>query len=75
MDFNGLKGLFRWIGGKKNDELTVVYQTNSYGVEYDGWYIMDGSRLVAGPYFREKDAKGQRTRLLKGYTPASRRPV
>lgn len=39
-----------------------------------GWYIvMDGNLLYAGPYAREKDAKGQLTRLRKGYTPAARK--
>jgi hypothetical protein len=40
----------------------------------DGWYILDVFGLTyAGPYRREKDAKGQLTRLRKGYTPAARK--
>lgn len=39
-----------------------------------GWYILFPSgKLYAGPYKREKDAKGQLTRLRKGYTPAARK--
>lgn len=39
-----------------------------------GWYILDVFGLAyAGPYAREKDAKGQLTRLRKGYTPAARK--
>jgi hypothetical protein len=39
------------------------------------WYIMDGNTVYAGPYSREKDAKGQITRIKNGYTPAARRPI
>lgn len=39
-----------------------------------GWYICLSNDLVyAGPYKREQDAKGQLTRLRKGYTPAARK--
>ena len=40
-----------------------------------GWYLMyDDEEPFAGPYARERDAKGQLTRLRSNYTPASRRP-
>lgn len=39
----------------------------------NGWYIFNGIEAYAGPYSREKDAKGQLTRLRKGYTPAARK--
>lgn len=40
----------------------------------EGWFITDVFGLpYAGPYKREKDAKGQLTRLRKGYTPAARK--
>ena len=41
----------------------------------DGWYIFeqDGA-MYAGPYKTAAAAKGQLTRLRKGYTPAARRP-
>lgn len=43
-------------------------------LEMTGFYICraDGT-AYAGPYTREKDAKGQLTRLRKGYTPAARK--
>ena len=34
----------------------------------------DGN-LYAGPYSREKDAKGQITRIQKNYTPGAKRPT
>jgi hypothetical protein len=69
MALNGLKALFRWIGGEKTSSLTVE------SGDVDGpWYIMDGENILAGPYKTRGAAKGQLTRLLKGYTPASRRP-
>jgi hypothetical protein len=38
-----------------------------------GWFICHKSgHPYAGPYKRAKDAKGQLTRLRKGYTPAAR---
>lgn len=37
------------------------------------YIIRDGERY-AGPYGREKDAKGQITRMKRSYTPAARRP-
>lgn len=70
----GLKALFRWIGGKSH-ELTIRALTERDDHVPTGFYIVDGVNLVAGPYAREQDAKGQLTRLLKGYTPASRRPL
>lgn len=64
---NGLKALFHLRGGKKS--LLTIEQTNA------GFYIMDGEEVFAGPYKTAGAAKGQRTRYLKGYTPASRRPA
>jgi hypothetical protein len=74
MDFLGLKALFRWIGGKKNpvETMTISYLQAGHP-EFDGWYIDKDGIPYAGPYKREKDAKGQLTRLRKGYTPAARK--
>jgi hypothetical protein len=62
-DFLGLKRLFRFLGGKKNQpkEPTIeetldgfwVVNHNGYGLTY------------TGPYKREQDAKGVRTRMLQ----------
>lgn len=66
-------------GGKKNsvDNYTIGFlkgpEERGYGLD-DGFYILDVFGLPhAGPYAREKDAKGQLTRLRKGYTPAARK--
>jgi len=58
----GLKALFLWLGGKKNQPNLTIAETP------DGFYVVDFSGYGAvwtGPYKREKDAKGVRTRLLK----------
>ncbi len=68
---SGLLGLFRSLGGKKNQEKQPLKVDNLNGL----WFIMDGDDIFAGPYKTEGAAKGQLTRFLKGYTPASRRPV
>ena len=65
---NGLKALFRWIGGEKTQTLVIEQHP-------DGWFIMDGPNVFAGPYATVGAAKGQRTRYLKGYSAASRRPA
>lgn len=40
---------------------------------YNGFYLaFENDVAFAGPYRREKDAKGQLTRLRRGYTPAAR---
>jgi hypothetical protein len=53
----------------KDVELTI-------GQHPDGaFYIMQGAKIFAGPYATAAAAKGQRTRYLKGYTAASRRPA
>lgn len=65
---NGLKVLFPFLGGKKSLVETMIIQN-----DFDGWYICYANcKPFAGPYAREKDAKGQLTRLRKGYTPAAR---
>jgi hypothetical protein len=72
----GLKALYRLIGGEKKSKLRVSYIRVGEPT-VDGWYIDDpyGDPMMAGPYKTEAAAKGQLTRLLKGYTPASRRPA
>lgn len=73
--FNGLKALFRWNGSKspvENFSVREVYNENY--PEDNGWYIFKYDTIAyAGPYKRERDAKGQLTRLRKGYTPAARK--
>lgn len=69
MVFNGLKALFPFLGGKKSPAETMTVVTTD-----EGFFIAfaDGTKY-AGPYGREKDAKGQLTRLRKSYTPAARK--
>ena len=76
---NGLKALFRRSGTKSPVETFTIEQI-AYGYGLDdndeiekGWYIVSANEPYAGPYKREKDAKGQLTRLRKGYTPAARK--
>lgn len=75
--FNGLKALFRWNGSKSPVETyKVLFLSDPEEDDFDssGWYIVkNDSELYAGPYKRERDAKGQLTRLRKGYTPAARK--
>lgn len=75
--FNGLKALFRSLGGKNNDQNLRIefFHDSSAKPELSEYYIMDGNKVFAGPYKTEGAAKGQLTRYLKGYTPASRRPA
>ena len=63
-----LDGLMRFLGiTPKEDNMYVATTT-------DGSFIFNHDGTVyAGPYKREKDAKGQLTRLQKSYTPAARR--
>lgn len=61
--------------GKKSPvetKMTISYLHVDHP-EVDGWYIDLDGVPYAGPYGREKDAKGQLTRLRKGYTPAARK--
>ena len=61
--FRGLKELFLSLGGKKSDPPTVEIATL-----LDGFWVVDhrGYGVTwSGPYKREQDAKGVRTRLLK----------
>ena len=67
--FSGLKGLFRWLGGEKTSNLMVKKYPDG------AFYIEDNGDIFAGPYKTAGAAKGQLTRYLKGYTPASRRPA
>jgi hypothetical protein len=74
----GLKALSRLIGGKKPDPVDKMWiaalSPNGVYEEGEGWYILkESGEPYAGPYAREKDAKGQLTRLCKGYTPAARK--
>ena len=63
--FLGLKALFRFLGGKsrKSKEIwTIVEETpGQFWVVEDRGYGL----TYTGPYKRERDAKGVRTRLLK----------
>jgi hypothetical protein len=69
-----IASLFR--GGRKIEQsLTIRKVDNENYPDSNGWYIMNGNTTYAGPYSREKDAKGQLTRLRNGYTPAARRPT
>lgn len=58
----GLKALFLFLGGKKTQpQIQLAERT-------DGFWVVDTSGYGArwtGPYQREQDAKGVRTRLLK----------
>lgn len=71
----GAKALFRWLGGEKNQTLTIENRATQDNFPHEEWFIMDGTDIFAGPYKTEGAAKGQLTRYLKGYTPASRRPL
>jgi hypothetical protein len=77
--FEKIKDMFRLIGGAKNDQPTLTIKWFDDVFERDvpshGWYIIDGKEILAGPYKTEGAAKGQRTRYVKGYSPASRRPL
>lgn len=68
----GQKVLSLFRGSKKSpvDDF-FIDQLEDYPGQY---FICSGSGMpYAGPYMREKDAKGQLTRLRKGYTPAARK--
>lgn len=59
----GLKGLFLWLGGKKTPQPDLTIAETP-----DGFFVVDFSGYGVrwtGPYKREQDAKGVRTRLLK----------
>lgn len=63
-DFLGLKALFRWLGGRnrKPKETIRIEET------LDGFWVIEDRGYGAtycGPYKREQDAKGVRTRLIK----------
>jgi hypothetical protein len=57
----------------QTNELTIVSGLDEF--DRPSYYIARNGAIFAGPYTTEAAAKGQRTRYLKGYTPASRRPV
>lgn len=62
--FLGLKALFRWLGGKsqKSKTLFTIFDTpEGFFVTRDDGYGFS----MTGPYKREQDAKGVRTRLIK----------
>ncbi len=72
----GQKVLSLFRGGKKSpvETMEIKYLSgNELLAGADGWYIVKGIEAYAGPYKRERDAKGQLTRLRKGYTPAARK--
>lgn len=59
---NGLKALFLFLGGKKTEQTIEIAETK------DGFWVVDPTGYGVtwtGPYKREQDAKGVRTRLLK----------
>jgi hypothetical protein len=63
-DFLGLKALFRWLGGKSNQSKERFLIQNSP----EGFFVIHDTgygATIAGPYKREQDAKGVRTRLIK----------
>lgn len=63
-DFFGLKALFRWLGGKSQkakERYSIVRNGDGFWVVEDRGY----SAAYTGPYKREQDAKGVRTRLIK----------
>ena len=63
--FEAIRNFFR----PKEDELIVMENDG-------GWYITTpGGAALAGPYKRPQDAKGQITRMRKGYTAGARRPA
>lgn len=67
-----VRSLFR---GSKNpvETMRVVQNLSDPSGLENGWYIALDNEPYAGPYKRERDAKGQLTRLKKGYTPAARK--
>lgn len=71
----GQKVLSLFRGSKKSpvEEMTIDFIVDDYALESNGFYIVKNGKLYAGPYARQKDAKGQLTRLRKGYTPAARK--
>jgi hypothetical protein len=63
MDFLGLRRLFLWLGGKRKPQtaMEIVETLDGFWVvEQDGY-----GATYTGPYKREQDAKGVRTRLIK----------
>lgn len=79
----GRKVLSLFRGGTKSpvETFEVIFANYIIGTENSGetdslvgWYIVNKFGVpYAGPYKREQDAKGQLTRLRKGYTPAARK--
>lgn len=68
--FEAIKRMFARTNEKK---LRVEGFTNDAGETAYLIVYEDGSPY-AGPYKREKDAKGQLTRMRRTYTPGARRP-
>lgn len=68
MASNGLKALSRWLGGKsqKTKERFSIQQFD-FG-DGSGFFVVEDTgygKTFTGPYKREQDAKGVRTRLTK----------
>lgn len=64
MDFLGLRALFRWLGGKsqkQKERFSILKTAEGFWVLEDTGY----GGTATGPYKREQDAKGVRTRLIK----------
>lgn len=70
--FDAIKRMFKRHSFE--DSLDVRFIALDEGLGVSGYYITypDGEPY-AGPYKRERDAKGQLTRMRKEYTPAARR--
>lgn len=73
-----LEKLRSWFSSKKSPvesmKVEQLPRLNEDGVFVEGeYYILLNGAPYAGPYKREQDAKGQLTRLRKGYTPAARK--
>jgi hypothetical protein len=69
--FRGLKALFRWLGSKSRqskDPYTIVLVEDDLVPGGPGFFVVEDRGYGAtytGPYKREQDAKGVRTRLIK----------
>lgn len=76
-----IEGLLRFLGFKEVPSNPYNWINNLHIDEVDGgWYIMLGKTVqlrkkYAGPYKTAAAAKGQLTRLRKGYTPAAKRAL
>lgn len=63
--FERLKALF-FPNKKQASSLKIKYLDDPMAIELDGYYVV-GDGVLRGPYKREKDAKGVRTRIIKAH--------